>query len=166
MEFPINSYVVYKFQQFPEEVGIIKGYFSLPYQTNPDIYYVSFPLNPPFRTTIDYQQIHRMYLRKRWEGDTELEYQSQYTCPTIQATTHHGILQLPENSVCGIMHFPFKDGQEIIQLLDNNNFIFDKDTLTTFWNYRRIHNFPPVNPLTNLVISNQSQIKQYTVKLI
>jgi hypothetical protein len=74
-----------------------------------------------------------------------------------------GEIIIPEGTICSISHEPFYEGQEVVELHKNINFVFDKLKLNTFWTIKKVENRPITNPLTNLEVTH-ADIRVLSVK--
>jgi hypothetical protein len=142
-QFPMGTNVIYTAPDLSEKIGRVYGIISSPYQETPDIYIVSFPDK-------HYNEIHRSHLK----FINTINLDSMYST---------GEIDIPEGTICSISHEPFYEGQEVIELHKNANFVFDKKYLKTFWSIKMLENRPITNPLTNLNIT-YTDIRVLTVK--
>jgi hypothetical protein len=133
--FLIGTKVIYRADGAPDRIGTVCGRRHQPYQEIADEFYVSFPEKPVLK------MIHKSFLL----GIEQFNLKNLKTTDTIEVT---------EGRVCPISHEPFVDGQEIVELEGNPNFIFDRSQLQAFWSLKKYENQPMVNPLTNLPVSD------------
>ena len=139
MAFKLGDKVIYTFEGC-DVVCEIYGYSSMPYNPIPYEYYIQCKTK-----NIPYKSIDSKFLRP-------IEY------PSISSATHEGMISISGQTSCPISHEEFVNSQEVVQL--QNNYIFDKGHLETFWTIKGL----PINPVTNLEILYQKDIKRFTVK--
>lgn len=143
--FPMGTNVIYTAPDLSQKIGRVYGCKSLPYQEVPDIYIVSFPDNC-------YNEIHKSNLKSI----------NTYDLDTMPNT---GDVYVSIDSMCPIACEKFHEGQEVVELHKNINFIFDKANLSKFWAIKKTANRPITNPLTNLEIK-EDDIRIGTIKFI
>jgi hypothetical protein len=137
VKYPIRTRVLFQGNE-----GYIMGYRTNPYE------------NEPFHYIVRFHDVTKMeYIRTEDIITVKL--------PSIEQSEHMGDILVEDTYVCPITFEHFVDGEEVVQLLKNSNFIYKLQHLAEFWKSR-----PTINPSTNLPITQQSDITRWTVRIV
>jgi hypothetical protein len=136
VKYPVGTRVV-----FEGDEGHVMGYTTNPYQTEPYVYIIGFD-----GRQIEYIPVDDIIT---------------VTLLSIEKSEHMGDILLEDTYVCPITFEHFVDGEEVVQLLKNSNFIYKLQDLAEFWKSR-----PTINPSTNIPVTQQSDITRWTVRIV
>jgi hypothetical protein len=153
--------IVYRFQNFPKEYGIILK------QLKPDsnIYIVKFQ-NRKQNICTDYLELPDDSELEEFKDENNIFYEYFNKYPTVKASVHRGILKVLKGTVCSISHIDLEDGEEVVVLNKDVTCIYSRSWIEPYWKFISTADHPPKNPITNARIINQANVERYTVSII
>jgi len=164
-----GAYVIYKFQYFPEECGIVVEELK----DEPTVFIVEFLQRTDPET--HRQRISTDYLRLSTQ-DEIIKYSDQFNntrhivnetsnkYPTIEDSLYKGILTIKRGTVCAISNIELEDGEEIVIIHKDMKTIYSRTWIEAYWKYTNIY-YQPIAPITNEKIVDQKDVERFTVSL-
>ncbi len=171
MTIPNGTPIIYKFQYFKEEYGMVLEELK----DEPNIYIVQFPLrkNPQCHT----QRILIDYLRvptdeeltthiEEFNHVRDLVNEQDPNYITVKHAIHRGNMKVPNGTVCAISHMELKDGEEIVIVHKNTTRLYSRTWFESYWSYTNTMKYVPRSPISNETITKQNEIERFTVLLV
>ena len=181
MRIPRGTPVIYKFQQFPEEYGIV----IKKVKNESNVYIINFlerinPHNRKLRICTDYLEIIDN-IDNNESLDKMNQVKNMYNkihdpFPTIKDAIHKGMLYILKGTVCAISHMDLEDGEEVVILHNNKKNIYSRNWIEPYWKFLNsmnypLHwidkprmNYPPRHPILNTPIVCQKDVERFNVK--
>jgi hypothetical protein len=160
----IGTPIVYRFQNFPKEYGIILKQIN----SELNIYLVKFQ-NREQNICTDYLELPDEEELEEFKGIESVntvfyDYFNKY--PTVKTSVHKGTLKVLKGTVCSISHIDLEDGEEVIILNKDVTCIYTRNWIEPYWKFISTADHPPRNPITNARIVNQADVERYTISII